>query len=739
MTFSRSSLPLAPLLFAPFAAFFLGCPSASHPTDPRTTPTATPSASAPDDGSAGPQLDAPPPSPKKAVFNDYHGTSVPDDYQWLEDGSNSDVKVWIGDHNRRTRAYLDILPGRQALYTSVRKFVEYGTPAFSSFQYRGGILFSYRWRPPKQQPFLVTLTPADNPNAEKVLVDPTAIDPSGATSIDYYVASPDGQKVAVSLSKGGGEGGSIRFFDVGSGREIAETIAQGAGRYKGQSIAWNVGGTGLFYTRYPIDAKPEERGFFQKVYFHKLYAPVKDDTVAIEQTKKLAEIDLATSPDGKFVTARIGNGHGGQSEHHLFRQGANFTKVADISDEVEKMLVGPDGDLYLISKKDAPRGKILKTSGWKPILNKATVLVPESSAVILDFVPTLTRLYVADSVGGPSQIRIFDPKGKPLGNVPILPVSSVHEIVPLSEGDLYLENESFTEASAWYRFRAATGKIERTAMAQPATADFSDSIVLRETCTSKDGTKIPLSILRRKDTKFDSANPTMLTAQGGFGVIVAPDYDPTRRAWLDIGGVVAVANVRGGGEEGEAWHAAGKLLQKQNAFDDLYACAEKLFELKLTRPDKLALLGSAKAPLIMGAALTQKPEMFRAIVARGGVYDMLRLEQSPNGAYDVSEYGSVVDEKQWKALYAYSPYHHVDDGKPYPATLFLTGENDPRGDPSHARKMTARLITATTSKAPILLRSSGDTGRGVGTPLEHAILEAVDVYTFLFQALNIKP
>jgi prolyl oligopeptidase len=230
----------------------------------------------------------------------------------------------------------------------------------------------------------------------------------------------------------------------------------------------------------------------------------------------------------------------------------------------------------------------------------------------------------------------------------------------------------------------------------------------------------------------------LLTAQGGFGVVVAPDYDPTRRAWLDVGGVVAVANVRGGGEDGEDWHAAGKLLQKQNTFDDLFACASMLFEMKITRPDKLALLGSAQAPLVMGAALTQRPEMFRAVVARGGVYDMLRLEQSPNGAYDVGEYGTVADEKQWKALYAYSPYQRVEDGKPYPATLFLTGENDPRGDPSHARKMTARLLAATSSKSPILLRSSGDTGRGVGTPLDHAVLEAVDVYTFLFHALGIN-
>jgi prolyl oligopeptidase len=322
--------------------------------------------------------------------------------------------------------------------------------------------------------------------------------------------------------------------------------------------------------------------------------------------------------------------------------------------------------------------------------------------------------------------------------VPILPTSAVREIVVLSEGDLYIENESFTEAAAFYRYRASSGKFERTAMAQPATADFSDAMVARETCTSKDGTKIPLNILRRKDTKLDGKNPTILTGQGGFGVLVAPDYDPTRRAWLDVGGVVAVANLRGGGEAGEAWHKAGMLAQKQNVFDDLFACAEKLFELKITQAERLALVGGAQAPLLMGAAITQRPDMFRAVVARGGVYDMIRLESTPNGAYDVPEYGSITDKKLFEALLAYSPYHRIDNGKAYPATLFLTGENDPRGDPSHARKMTARLLAATSAKAPILLRSSGDTGRGVGTPLDHAVLEAVDVYTFLFHVLGIN-
>jgi prolyl oligopeptidase len=735
MTSARASFAF--LLAA--SALSAGCSGAQTGTGTKdkvdTAPTASTQAQAP----VGPTLEAPPRTPKKPEYNEYHGARVADDYQWLENGTDIDVKSWIGDHNRRTRAFLDLLPGRQSLYTSVRKYVEYASPAFYAVQYRGGTLFAMRSRPPKQQPFLVTLTPAENPNAEKVLVDPTALDRTGSTSIDFYVPSPDGQKVAVALSKGR-EGGEIHTYDVGSGREIGETVPQGRGR-AAVGIAWNGGGTGFWYTRYPGEGevKPEDKGFYQQVWFHKLYTPIKDDTVAIKDVPRLAEIELDTSEDGKFVMAHVEDGYGGKWAHWIFRQGAAWTKVADFGDEVHHASVGPEDDLYLVSRKGAPRGRVLRTSAWKPALAKAEAVVAPSDAVIEMVKGTPGRLYVVDTVGGPSQIRIFERKvkAKELGKVPILPTSYVDQLVAINGDDLLFHNESFTEASAFYRFRASSGKVEKTAMAQPATADFSDATVERTTCVSRDGTQIPLSILRRKDAKMDGSNPTLLSGLGGFGLTAAPDYDPTRRVWLDVGGVVAVANLRGGDEMGDDWHKAGMLTEKQNAFDDLFACAQKLFDLKVTRPDRLALMGHSQAPLMMGAAITQHPEMFRAVVARGGVYDMLRLELAPNGAYDVNEYGSVGNKDQFNALYGYSPYHRVQDGKPYPAVLFLTGDNDPRGDPSHARKMAARLLAATTSKEPILLRSSGDTGRGMGTPLDHAVLEAVDVYTFLFHVLGI--
>jgi prolyl oligopeptidase len=267
-------------------------------------------------------------------------------------------------------------------------------------------------------------------------------------------------------------------------------------------------------------------------------------------------------------------------------------------------------------------------------------------------------------------------------------------------------------------------------------ADFDDVEVVREFAKSKDGTKIPISILRKKGIKLDGKNPTLLTGYGGYGINLTPAFSSTRRIWFDAGGVYAVANLRGGGEFGEEWHLAGNLTHKQNVFDDLIACAEHLIKRKYTSPDKLAVMGSSNGGLLMGAFLTQRPDLARAVVSRVGIYDMLRVELDPNGAFNTTEFGSVKDEDQFKALHAYSPYHHVKDGTAYPAVLFPCGENDGRVNPAHSRKMTARLQAATGSGLPILLRTTATAGHGMGSSLKDRVAEQTDIYAFLLQELG---
>jgi prolyl oligopeptidase len=283
-------------------------------------------------------------------------------------------------------------------------------------------------------------------------------------------------------------------------------------------------------------------------------------------------------------------------------------------------------------------------------------------------------------------------------------------------------------------------KTTKTALAKASAADYSDCEVVREEAVSKDGTKVPVTIIRRKGTKLDGTNPTILYGYGGYGVSLTPTFSETRKVWLEQGGVWAVASIRGGGEFGEEWHTSGHLTRKQNCFDDFHAVMKRLVELGYTKPEKLGLLGGSNGGLLMGAMLTQHPTDFRATVSSVGIYDMLRVELSPNGAFNVTEFGTVKDPDQFKAMHAYSPYHHVSDGTAFPAVLFMTGANDPRVDPMQSRKMTARLQAAVPADGgrPVLLRTTASAGHGIGSSLQEQIEQEVDRYAFLFHELGVE-
>jgi len=303
---------------------------------------------------------------------------------------------------------------------------------------------------------------------------------------------------------------------------------------------------------------------------------------------------------------------------------------------------------------------------------------------------------------------------------------------------LLLNAESYLHPAAWYRYDPASGKLDKTALAGKFPVDFSDAEVVREFATSKDGTRVPINIIRRKGTRLDGKNPLMLTGYGGFGISESPGFHPFARLWLDRGGVYVIANLRGGGEFGEDWHSAGRLTNKQNVFDDFAACAEYLIRAGYTSPGKLAIIGGSNGGLLMGAALTQHPEMFRAVVSFVGVYDMLRTEAiTANAVYSITELGTIKDPEQFKALFAYSPYHHVTNGTAYPAVLFLTGANDPRVNPANSRKMTARLQAASSSGLPILLRTSSTSGHRASS-LDEGLAQQADVYAFLFHELGME-
>jgi prolyl oligopeptidase len=685
-------------------------------------------------------LPAPPESTKKPVTDEYHGVRLTDDYRWLEDVNDPAVRAWVEDQNRYSRAYLDKIPSRGAIFNRLKK-LHNRSASYYALKQCGGPLFAMKDQPPKNHPLLVVMKSPDDPKSERVLVDPDAINPKVPTAIDWYVPSLDGKLVAVSLSENGSEDGTVYVFVTATGKKLPDVVPRAQYATGGGDLAWNKESNGFYYTRYPQGKeRPEaDRNFYQQVYFHKLGRPSGEDTYAIgKEFPRIAEIALETTPDGNYILASVANGDGGEYFHFLMDGKGKWTQVTRFNDKVVSAVLGRDDNLYLLSRNKAPRGTILGLPLGDPRPAVAKTIVPPSDAVIDFFNVTGNRLYVVDVIGGPNQIRVFDLSGKTKGTIPIKPISSVGEIVPLENDDILYSNQTYIDPIVYYRSSPGNGKSTKTGLATITPADLSDTEVVREFATSRDGTKIPMSIIRRKGVKLDGQNPLLLTGYGGFAISQRPFFSDWRCLWIEQGGVYVVANLRGGGEYGEEWHIAGNLTRKQNVFDDLVACAKHLIAQKYTSTLRLAIEGGSNGGLLMGAVLTQEPELFRAVVSEVGIYDMLRVELSPNGQFNVTEYGTVKNPEQFKALYAYSPYHNVKDGTAYPAILMTTGDNDARVDPLQSRKMTARLQAATSSKLPVLLRTDPHAGHGIGTSLDQRIAQETDVYAFLFDRLGMK-
>src|ERR1035437_7300798 len=671
------------------------------------------------------------PAPREPHTNVFFEVAVVDDSQWLEDASAPAVRVWTRMENERTRAYFAQLPFRDGIAQQLAQLRGEESARYNDLQERKGRIFALRFKPSAQQPVLVRLSSLEAPALWRTVFDPNAYNTNGTTAIDWYLASPDGRLVAVSLSEGGSEQGTLHFFEVETGRKLADEIPRVQFPTGGGSAAWTADGAGILYTRYPHEGErpPADINFYQQVWSHRLGTPVADDQYAIgKDFPRIAEIEVEASPDGQWILASVANGDGGDFAHYLRDAAGKWQQVTRFEDGIKRVKFGRDGALYLLSRKNAPRGQVLRLPLGTPALAKATVA---------EFAPRDHGLYVSYLLGGPSALFYY-PRGSTRSReIPIPPISAVSGLDSWQGDDAVLGNVSYVKPFAWFTYNQASKALRRTALYMTAPVDFDDIEVVREFATSKDGTKVPVNILHKQGLKRDGQSPTLLYGYGGYGVSLTPGFDSTHRIWFDAGGVYAVANLRGGGEYGEEWHKAGNLTHKQHVFDDFIAAAEHLVKRGYTNPSKLAVEGASNGGLLMGAFLTQRPDLARAGVSRGGIYDMLRVELDPNGQFNITEFGTVKDLEQFKALYAYSPFHHVRDGVRYPAMLLPTGDNDGRVNPAHSRKMAARLKAASSSELPILFRSSATAGHGIGSSLKDRITEQADVLAFLFDQLGV--
>jgi prolyl oligopeptidase len=679
-----------------------------------------------------------PATEKKPVIEKCFATEIVDNYRWLDNLDDPAVRQWNNAQNAYSRAWLDRIPFREPLAKRLKEIHDAASVRYSGFSFRKK-LFALKSQPSKNQPFLVSLDASADPASERILVDPNEIDPKGTTAIDWYVPSRDGRMVAVSMSENGSEDGSVSVFDVETGRKHPDLVPRAQFPTGGGDLEWNPDSTGFYYTRYPQgNERPrEDINFFQQIFFHRLGTPAGEDTYVLgKELPKIAECRISSTEDGKYVLIAVANGDGGEFAHYLRLPDGKWKQITQFADKVVKIAFAPNNTLYLLSLKDAPNGKILAMQPAQANLAHAKTIVPESDASIVDFVPAKTRIYVTDMVGGPGRIRVFDREGKAQPPVPLKPVSSVLGMLLIDDSLLY-GTQSYVTPPKYYLYGAAGVESKETMFSVSSAADMSGIDVVREFAVSKDGTRVPVNILMRKGTHLDGKNPIVLYGYGGFGISEVPHFDPVKLVWLEQGGIYAIANLRGGGEFGEAWHEAGKLTKKQNVFDDFAACAQWLIDRKYTNAGRLAIEGGSNGGLLMGAMLTQHPEMIRAVVSYVGIYDMMRFENFPNGVFNVTEYGTIKDPEQFKALLAYSPYQHVEDGKAYPAVMLLTGDHDGRVDPANSRKMTARLQAATGSTFPILLRTNPKAGHGIGTSLSDRINQEADVYAFLFEQLQV--
>ncbi len=694
-----------------------------------------------------------PQTPTENTVDTLQGVQVADPYRWLENASNSKVQAWSDAQNARTRAYLDSLPSEETTKAQLTKLITATSPSYYELEARGNVVFAIYSDPAKQQPMLVTLDAKADPKSRKIVLDPNALDAKGSISMDWFVPSPDGKLVATSLSRNGSEDGTLHVFDVASGKEIGTPIARVQYPTAGGSLAWAGDGKSFWYTRYPGPDAPEaDQHFNMQVYYHRLADDPSKDTLALGQKdglERVSEVFLDNRYDRGAVLVSVQRGDGGEWAFYVLREGQAPVQVANYPDRIVYAAIGPDDAIYGISRAGAPNGKIVKAAApyASGALTHAAVIVPENKDTAIlsggaeqhvqDLSLSKDRLFVRDIVGGPNQVRAFDLNGKAKGTLPLPAVSANSEIEPLTGGEVLFDVSTYLRPRYYARWNPATGKSSETALKVTSPISFADAEVKREFATSKDGTKIPVNIIARKGTKRDGANPTLLYGYGGYGISQTPVFlGAMRRLWLDRGGIYAVANIRGGAEYGERWHEQGMLTRKQNVFDDFAAAGQYLISVRYTSHDKLALMGGSNGGLLMGAEITQHPDLARAVVSAVGIYDMVRVERDPNGSFNTTEFGTVKDTEQFKALYAYSPYHHVQKSMAYPAVLMLTGATDGRVNPMHSRKFTAALQAATSSGLPILLRTSANSGHGIGSSLSERIAQQTDELAFLFDQLG---
>ena len=670
-----------------------------------------------------PPTPAPPPTRVDNVREVIHGTVVVDPYRWLEDQQSPETRAWIDAQNKYTRSLLDSWPGRAALQkclTELMKVEEIEVP----HEYHGR--YFYAKRLPDQDLF-VSYVRKSLEGKEEVLLDPHPL--SSDHTINAFVGdvSVDGTLVAYGIRRGGEDEFAWKFRDVDTLQDLPDQLPRAY--YLGS--AFKPDKTGFYYSRLETEGP--------RLYYHAMGTdPGKDPQIFGEGYGRDKDIEVDLSEDGRYLLIHVFHGSAAIKTEIYYQDLATHRPITPIVNDLDARFEGQLGGdrLFMHTNWKAPKGRIMAVDLASPGRDHWQEVIPESDFAIDSLTLAGGELVVNYLENASTRIKVFDGSGKQLRDVPLPVIGSASVNGRWSSREAFYGFTSFATPLTIYHYDMPSGRQDVWARVKVPVASerFETRQVWYE---SKDKTRIPMFLVHERGLKLDGSNPTLLTGYGGFNVNMAPYFSARAAAWVEQGGVFALPNLRGGGEFGEAWHRAGMFGMKQNVFDDFIAAAEWLIQKHYTSPSKLAIEGASNGGLLVGAALTQRPDLFGAVACGYPLLDMLRFHKFLVARFWVSEYGSADDPNQFKYLYAYSPYHHLKPGTRYPAVIFFTGDADTRVAPLHARKMAALLQASTASGKPVVLRYETAAGHSGGLPVTKEIEEWTDVLGFLFWQLGV--
>lgn len=666
----------------------------------------------------------------------YHGTEIPDPYRWLEDPDSEETKAWIEAENEVTFGFLKKIPQRESIKQRLTKLWNY--ERFGLPRKRGDRYF-YTRNDGLQNQSVLHVTDGIAGEA-RVLLDPNQWAEDGTVALAGWTPSEDGKLLAYGVAAAGSDWREWKVLNVDTGEELSDHLKW----VKFSGVSWMKDGSGLFYSRYDEPQQGEEftaANYYQKLYFHKIGDEQSNDVLVYERPdEKEWGFDGHVTEDAKFLIITVWRGT--ERKNQVFYKDLTDPKAEVVEllagFEFEYDFIGNDGDTFWFNTDDqAPLRRVVAINVREPHRDAWQEVIPEAQEVLQGVGLVGERflaLYLKDAA---SHVRIFDLGGTYIRDVDLPAIGSASGFGGRrTDRETFYYFSNYTAPGTIYKYEIESG--QSTVFRQP-TVDFDpEAYETRQVFyESKDGTRIPMFITHKRGIQLDGSNPTLLYAYGGFNISLTPGFSVSNLVWLERGGIYAVPNLRGGGEYGRQWHEAGMLEKKQNVFDDFIAAAEWLIDNKYTTPEKLAIRGGSNGGLLVGAAMTQRPELFGAVVPAVGVMDMLRYHNFTIGWAWVSEYGSSSDAGAFTNLLSYSPLHNLKPGTSYPATMVTTADHDDRVVPAHSFKFAAQLQHTHQGESPVLIRIETRAGHGAGTPTVKLIEASADVLAFLTKALSV--